>query len=105
MPSESVSYDIISILIKYATSIGIDIKENLKIMHFDQGLLEDPSARIPVNQYQDLWNVVLSKSRDKFFGLHFGESTNDFCRGNILCVVMMNCPDIGSAIQKFADKT
>ena len=73
----------------------------MKTIHFNPGLLKDPAVRIPVNQYQTIWKKIVSKSNDKYFGLHFGESTNDFCRGNVLCAVMMNCHDIGAAIQKF----
>lgn len=101
MRTRSVSYEIIGILIEYATSINIDIQEIFKTIHFNPGLLKHPSARIPVNQYQTLWKKIVDKSKDKYFGLHFGESTNDFCRGNVMCAVMMNCPDIGVAIQKF----
>lgn len=101
MRTRSVSYEIIGILIEYATLINIDIQEIFKTIHFNPDLLKHTSTRIPVNQYQTLWKKIVDKSKDKYFGLHFGESTNDFCRGNVLCAVMMNCININAAIQKF----
>lgn len=101
MSTKTVSHDIFNILINYAKSHNIDTDSLLKSMQFNQELLEDRSARIPVIHYQRLWQHVVSESNDENFGLHFGLGTNDFCRGNVLCSVMMNCSTIHEAIQKF----
>lgn len=101
MKTKSVSYEITGTLIEYAKSINIDIQKIFKTIHFNPNLLEHPPNRIPINLYLDLWKAVVASANDKYFGLHFGRATNDFCRGNVLCGVMMNCNNVLTAVEKF----
>ena len=101
MSAKTVSFDIFNVLLNYAKSNNINADNLLKSIQFNRELLDNRSARIPAHQYHKLWQFVVAESDDKNFGLHFGLGTNDFCRGSVLCSIMMNCSTINDAIQKF----
>ena len=101
MVAASVSLETIKILLTYAGSINIDTQEVFNTIGFDPQLLKDSDARISLSHYQALWQEISRRSNDKDFGLHFGENTHDFCRGNVLCAVMMNCPSVNEGLLKF----
>jgi AraC-like DNA-binding protein len=101
MSTESVSFETAKILLTYASSINLDAVEIFDAIGFDPEVLKDTTVRISLSQYQAMWKELARRSNDKDFGLHFGENTHDFCRGNVLCAVMMNCPNVGEGIQKF----
>jgi AraC-like DNA-binding protein len=97
----TVSSDLIRVLLNYASSTNIPLDEAFGSMNFETKDLENTDSRISIINYLLVWKTVQEKSKDINFGLHYGEETSDLFKGNILCTIMMNCPDIGEAIKKF----
>lgn len=99
-----VSLHMLHILHRYASSIGVPLEPIIK----EAGLNLDPLAnadtqgRIPVEQYNALWNSIATRAVDPNFGLHLGETAHGFLGGDILSTVMLNCPTVGDALEKFA---
>jgi AraC-like DNA-binding protein len=95
------STDLTGILLRYASRIGLEIQEICEEIGFDPSPLADPGARVSLEKFNALWEAVVLRSGDKDFGLHFGEAAHEFFGGHILFAVMMNCPIVGDALEKF----
>lgn len=99
--SASASIDLTRILLKYAWRIGIHLEEIYKTVGLDPSILENTEARISLEQFNAIWKEIALQAEDQNFGLHFGKTVYNFPRGHILFSVMMNCPTVGDAIDKF----
>ena len=100
--SASTSTDMARILLRYASEIGVDPDEILKIVDLDPSVVGNAEARIPVKQLNAVWEEIALRAEDQYLGLHFGEAAQDFIGGHVLFSVMMNCPTVESAIDKVA---
>ena len=98
-PSASVA--MIRVLLKYAAGSGIDTLAICSSTGLDDQMLKDSAARIPVECANQFWRQIEGQTTDPNFGLHLGESMQGYPGGNLLFSVMMNCPTIGDAIDKF----
>ncbi len=95
-----VSRHMLHILYRYASSIGIPLESAIKEAGLN--LNADTQARIPVDQYNALWNAIAARAADPNFGLHLGETAHRFLGGDVLSTVMLNCSTVGDALEKFA---
>ncbi|RPI79722.1 MAG: AraC family transcriptional regulator [Desulfobacteraceae bacterium] len=98
----SVSIHILYALLRYAEGVHIDraavcAQAGIQLPDPEKGNQE---ARIPVAQYDAVWQQVFRQAHDADFGLHFAEATHRFPRGDILSAVMLNSSTIGSALAK-----
>jgi AraC-like DNA-binding protein len=91
----------IHILLKNAACTGIDTKAICENAGLTTAILEDAEARIPVECLTTIWKEMVLKTSDQDFGLHVGESIHGYPGSNILLSVMMNCPTVGDALDKF----
>ena len=96
MDLKTVSVDNARVLIEYASIIGMPVNEICQEVGFNSSIPEDSEDRISIAEYRSIWNAFEQRSQDVNFGLHFGETASDFQRGNILCAVMMNCPNVST---------
>lgn len=95
------SIDLTGMLLRYASRIGLEIQEICEGIAFDPSSLAEPGTRVSVEKFNALWEAVVLRSGDKDFGLHFGEAAQEFFGGHVLFSVMMNCPTVGDALEKF----
>lgn len=95
------SSDLTVILLRYASGVGLEIEGFCKKVGLDLSTLEEQGARISADTFNALWEEVVLRSGDRDFGLHFGEAAHAFFGGHILFSVMMNCPTVGDALEKF----
>ena len=97
----STSVRMILMLLKNAASTGINTQTICETVGLTSKTLEDPEARIPFDCLETIWKEVVLKTKDQDFGLHLGESMHEYPGGNIVLSVMMNCPTVGDALDKF----
>ncbi len=101
LPGATASVDLTRILLKYASTDALDIREICDEIRLDPLVLENAGARIPIEQFNAIWEEIVSRTRDRNFGLHFGEAAHHFLTGHVLFSVMMNCATVGEALEKF----
>ncbi len=89
------SRDLLDILLKYADSLGIDKKRLRELRSIDS-----QQDRIPIQQFNETWKILLKLSGDSNFGLHFGEQSHSLMSKHLLYSVMGSCATIGQAIGK-----
>jgi len=98
--SLSASVDLLNILLKYASRVGIDeqtiISESGVVLPLD--LVSE--ARIPMHTFNKIWSFVSNRSGDPDFGLHFGEQSHTLLNRHLLYAMMMNCDNVEQAIRK-----
>lgn len=97
----STSVRMICMLLKNAARTGINTQAICETVGLASETLEDPEARIPIYCLETIWKEVLRKTKDRNFGLHLGESIHGYPGGNLLFSVMVNCPTVGNALDKF----
>lgn len=68
----TVSIHIIKMMLAAGQKAGVDPAMGLNAIHIEQDLLNDPDARVPIEMEVALWDLLASRSRDVFFGLHAG---------------------------------
>ncbi len=95
------SSDLVGILLRYASRIGIDTEGVCEKVGLDSSVADEPGARIPAQEFNALWEAIVRRSGDLDFALHFGEAAHEFFGGHILFSVMMNCPTVGDALERF----
>ena len=95
------SIDLTRILLKYASKFSLDVREVCRSVGLDHSVLKKTDARIPVGQFNAIWEEVVARTRDRNFGLHFGEVAQHFFTGHVLFSVMMNCATVGAAMEKY----
>lgn len=95
----TVSRDMAVILLQYAANIGLDLQRLRKHSGFktDEGTYAN--GRIPIARIFPLWVEVVRRSGDPNFGMHLGEASHTMTNGGILLSVMLNCADVGSALE------
>jgi len=98
---KSVSYELTYVLLDYAKSIGLGLNKIYNTADFNSDILNNKSARIPLGDYLEIWDLIVEKSDDKYFGLHFSRVTQGCFGGHVLCAVMMNSPNVGEALNRF----
>lgn len=97
------SEDIVNLLLKYSAGIGVNSAGIGKAPQSgDCETLKTIKKRISIEQLNAIWNQVSLQAGDPDFGLHFGEKSHHFLGGNILLSVMMNCANLGNAMEKLA---
>lgn len=101
MKAKTVSYEIVNLLLEYAEVTGISADTLINRANLDEELLKDPFNRFPADQYQKLWQEMVTASADEYFGLHFGSNTSDFCHDNFLHSMAINGPNIKTAMDNF----
>jgi AraC-like DNA-binding protein len=88
-------------LIAHAAKRGIEAQELCAVAGLEPTLLDDLEVRIPARVFKSIWDEVVSRSRDEDFGLHLGADADFFHGGHVLYSVMLNCPTLGDAIDRF----
>ena len=74
MRRTTVSTDLVTMLIKYASKIGINTEKILIQAGIRNTNLSNSYERIELGKFGILWNEVLLASNDPDFGLNFGIS-------------------------------
>ncbi len=101
LPSHlSVSLDLLHILLSYAAQLGIDESTILSECGVDLSEYQVNEARIPMQVFHVIWSFIQSRADDTDFGLHYGEYCHRLFTGHLLFAMMMNCENVGQAIQK-----
>lgn len=98
--SASASLDLLHMLLKYASRLGIDSAKILQQIGLTETLLNEPGGRISFRRFNILWQYILEQSNDPVFGLHFGEAVPDFSSGHVLFAMMMNCASLKDALEQ-----
>lgn len=98
----SAATDLLRVLIKYAATLGVDLDAVWRATRLDPARLEGGEARIPIEQFNSVWQEVASRSRDPHFGLHLAAASAGLPGSNLLLSVMMNCPSVGHALEKLS---
>jgi AraC-like DNA-binding protein len=97
--SASASTDLVRVLVKYAERLGIDLDGLWQAAGLDPELDPD-KARIPIEQFNALWQEITARANDPDIGLHFAEASAGLPGSNLLLAVMMNSPTLGAAMEK-----
>lgn len=97
--SATAAVDLLRVLIKYAAALDVDLGAVWRATDFDPARLEGGEARIPIEQFNQVWQEVASRSGDPDFGLHLAAASAGLPGSNLLLAVMMNCPTIGQALE------
>jgi len=98
----TVSIILIRILFKYIAKAGIDPTEISNAVKMDLSTIENSEERIAASQFQAIWKESVTRTRNQNFGLHFGgEMARNYPGGHVLFNVMMNCPTVVDAMDRF----
>lgn len=100
MMRNTVSTDLVTMLIKYASKIGVDPENILMQAGISNSNLSNSYERIELEKFGILWNGVLLASNDPDFGLNFGISGYSITGGGILASILKNCQTLEIAIEK-----
>ncbi len=100
MMRTTISAELVTMLIRYASKIGINTENILKQAGIKSSNLSNLYERIELEKFGVLWNEVLLASNDPDFGLNFGISGYSIKGGGILASILKNCPTLGVAIEK-----
>jgi len=101
MPRKTtVSISLIYVLLSYASGIGIDPIEACRMAGFPLEKINNPENRVSAEQFYALWVEIAQQADDPDFGLHIAELSRNQFGGDILAAVMLNCPTVGSAMEK-----
>jgi AraC-like DNA-binding protein len=89
-------------LLEACTRIGLDTGQILQAAKLDLATLQDPDARIPVEQVEALWKKAYELSNDPNLALHAVEAL-PFGAYRVIDFLASNAPTIGAALAKVAD--
>jgi AraC-like DNA-binding protein len=89
-------------MIQACTRLGLDTRQILEAAQLDPVTLQDPDARLPVEQVQALWKKAYELSNDPNLALHAIESL-PFGSYRVLDFLAANAPTVGMAFVKVAD--
>jgi AraC-like DNA-binding protein len=98
----TVSMDMLVILQHYLAQQGQQEAAFAKELAQTIRQLAAEDDRVPINIFTKLWQKALDCTPDTNFGLHFGQSSSVTRSSGILYPVMMNCPNLYSALEKQA---
>lgn len=96
----SASVDLVRVLVKYAAALGVDLDAVWQVVGLDPARLETGEGRVPIERFNALWRGIASQAGDPDFGLHLAEASAGLPGSHLLLSVMMNCPTVGSAMEK-----
>jgi AraC-like DNA-binding protein len=94
------SVDLLNILLKYASDLGMDEQTILSESGVDLSTYRLNDDRIPVDKFHTIWSFIGYHSNDNDFGLHFGEQSHLLLSGHLLYALMMKCENVEQAIRK-----
>ncbi|MBL7162301.1 MAG: AraC family transcriptional regulator [Anaerolineales bacterium] len=100
--SASASSDLTRLVLRFAVEIGVNTEEILKSVGLAPRVLENAEKRVSVEQFNAILEEIALRAEDQDLGLHFGEAEYIRPGGHVLFSVMMNCPTVGSAIEKLS---
>ncbi|MBN2387180.1 MAG: AraC family transcriptional regulator [Anaerolineales bacterium] len=98
----SVSVSLIHAVLKYAADLGIDPAGICQAVDLPMETIRDAERRFSARKFHQLWTEVVERTADPDFGLHFAERLQDRPAGDLLGVVMLNCPTVGAAMEKLS---
>jgi AraC-like DNA-binding protein len=102
IPTHTVSTALTRVLLRQVARGGQDPDALCARAGVKRELLEDPEARLTGEQFEAIWSVAVRAADDPSFGLGFArELANAWPGGNILFSMMMNCPTVGQAMERF----
>ncbi len=94
------SADLLHILLRYASQIGIDEQNIFSECAVDLSAYKFNEARIPIHTFHLIWTFLINRADDPDFGLHFGEHAHKLLSRHLLFAMMMNCDNVEQAIRK-----
>ncbi len=98
----TVSVSMIRILTNYLSHTGLEPNAILGAAGLDPAILKNDDARIGSHHFYNIWTEAVEQSHDPNFGLHFGQMmATHIPGGSVLFTIMMNCPTVGRALDKF----
>jgi AraC-like DNA-binding protein len=89
-------------LVDACARLGLDTTEILRAANLDRATLEDPDARIPVDQIGALWQKAYELSKDPNLALHAIEVL-PFGAYRVIDFLGASAPTIGAALTKVSD--
>jgi AraC-like DNA-binding protein len=98
----TVSGTLLRMLSAYASGKDIDTQTVFGAAGLDVSLPGSHAVKVSGEVFDRVWNEVASLSEDRDFGLHFAEGLHYVAMNHILFLVVMNCPDVGSALDALA---
>ena len=96
----STSADLLNILLKYASDLGMDEPTLLSESGADLSTYRLNDERIPAREFNAIWSFIVQQSNDRDFGLHFGERSHAMLSRHLLYALMMKCENVEQAIRK-----
>ncbi|MCP5070203.1 MAG: AraC family transcriptional regulator [bacterium] len=97
----TLSVHLIRSLLAYAAKRGIESQEIIEQAGLEPHLLGDLEARIPARVFGGIWDATSARLADEDFGLHFGADADFLHGGHVLHSMMLNCPTLGDAVDRF----
>ncbi len=98
----TVSVALVRIIQKHLARSGVNSSEFCKAAGMDPSILENTEARISMGRFHSIWRRAERMSGGGSFGPRIGkEIAGSYFGGNILFSIMMNCPAVGDAMDKF----
>jgi len=98
----TVSLALTNILLDYMQRIGIDSHQLCDSVGIDLSGFKDGDERLGVEKFAALWASAVQKAGDPDFGLNsIMDATIHYPGGHILFSVVLNCPTVYEAMQKF----
>lgn len=97
----TLSFVMLRMLLAYASRRGVDLQDICRLKGLEPAPADDSSMRVSAGAFHAVWQAAVARCEDIDFGLHFGESMQDLSGSHILFLVMMNCPNVKSALEAF----
>ncbi|MCP4689665.1 MAG: AraC family transcriptional regulator, partial [Desulfobacterales bacterium] len=98
----TVSVALIRVLLKHLAETGVNTTEFIEAAGLEPSIIENPDARVSMGRFHSLWRRAAQMSGGGNFGPRIGrEIAKGYFGGNILYSIMMNCPSVGDAMDKF----
>ncbi len=101
MEKVTASIELIHSLLRFAEKSGLSREQLCEEIGLSKDMLEETNVRIPLSKLNALWEALAAASHDPNLGLHIGLSTAKASTGHVLSTVLMNSPDVASALKKF----
>jgi AraC-like DNA-binding protein len=89
-------------LVDACTRLGLDTSQILRAANLDRATLQDPDARIPVEQVDALWRKAFELSNDPNLALHAVEVL-PFGAYRVFDFLAASAPTIGAALAKVSE--
>ena len=100
----TVSLELIYLLSSYAQSQGVDLADAFSGTALDSTLFDDVENRVEMESFIQVWQSICCQCNDPDFGLKLGtHMAKQFPKGHVLSTLMLNCPDLESALIKFLE--